>query len=516
MPQLAAASPRLTVRLFKTISRKTIDGKAGVSARYEGKDESIDLTGYLGDGAVVRTCKSVREPAGGFSITFADKADTDFSGGVGYLSSSVLETVYGLVEPMDLVEIRMWSGAGAAPVARLGLMHPRYPIVMRGFVSAVQRQQSMTEDGRPQRQVVITGQDYGKIWQMFQVIYLAAYAEGKALLTNFGLWELFGATASNALPAADFIRTMVEKIINPHLGGFMPERSTMPRQLTLGGGITVAHGVVNNSYQQMQGSLYEIMRFHGDVGVWNELYTEDREDGVHVVYRPVPALDLSTGKKIQEDAPSPVYVSIPAWAVQSISVCRSDESVGNFFWVNNSRFDLVDEMQRKLASIPANDGRVSLKEYPNTAVKYYGVRPMYASTQQGDDQIANMTSGQKKDDLDQRSTRQEAWIDKRRRLMMEMNKDNVVFERGTARVKGGPMRADGVGLMKAGDYARFQFGSTESIGYVVQIEHEFAPFRGFTTNLVFERGTGFAERIKMGGPASPWLAEQATNPQEFR
>lgn len=504
MPKFIPAQPELSVRLYKTISRDTVDGQSAVSARYKGKDEFIDLVPFMQPGSAVRTSKSVKEPAGGFSLTFADQAQRAAAVGTG-LS---LETVYGLVEPMDVVEIRMWGGQGPKPA--------QLPIIMRGFVSEVQRQQGIGENGQPQRQVVVTGQDYGKIWQTFMVIYLAAYADRQALLTNFNLWELFGIEATNALPAGEFVRTMVQKVINPHIKGFMPENSTMPKEILTGESIAVKHGVVNNSYQQMQGSIYDILRFHGDVGVWNELYTEDREDGVHCVYRPVPALHISKPKdakdrKIQDDAPDPIFVPIPDDIIQSVAVARSDASVANFYWVSNSMFDLIDDMQRKLASIPAGDSRVSLKEYPNTAVKYYGVRPMNAETQQGDDAITNLGPGQDKGKQEARSTQQEAWIDKRRRLMMEMNRDNVVLERGSTRIKGGPMRPDGKEAMKAGDYAQFQMGRVEWPAYVTQIDNEFMVFQSYTTTLYFERGEGFARRIsEETGIESPWLAEQAS------
>ena len=101
-------------------------------------------------------------------------------------------------------------------------------------------------------------------------------------------------------------------------------------------------------------------------------------------------------------------------------------------------------------------------------------------------------------------------IDKRRRLMMEMNKDNVVFERGTARVKGGPTRATGE-AMRAGDYALFTFGTMMWEAYVVQVEHEFTLYQGYTTTLTLERATNFVNRATMeSGSQSPWLAEQAS------
>ena len=501
MPRLIDATPQITLHLYKTIARKTVDGQSAVSARYRGKSDYIDLTPFLNDASSVRTSKSIREPAGAFSINFADKPQTEMAG-------SALESIYGLVEPMDMVEIRMWNGIGSRPA--------KLPIKMRGFVTSVQRNQTMGQDGRPLRQVIITGHDYGKIWQMFQVIALTAYAERQSLLTNFGLWEMFGVQAANTMPAAEFVRTMIKKVINPFIKNFMPENSPMPKEIQTGDSISVKHGVVNNSYQNMQGSIYDILKFHGDVGVWNELYVEDREDGVHCVYRPVPALHLTKpeGAKdrlIQDDAVMPPVVLIPGEYIASMPAERTDANVANFYWVNNSRFDLIDDMQRKLASIPKDDGKVSIKEYPNSAVKYYATRPMYAETQQGGDEVKNMGSGQDKDSQEKRSTLQESWIDNRRRLMVEMNRDNVVFERGAAFIKGGPMRPDGGECMKAGDYAKFQTGRIEYLAYVTQIDDEFLPFQSYTTTIVYERGEGFVTRARMeGGIQSPWLAERAS------
>lgn len=508
MPQVKDAVPQVSVRLYKTISRKTVDGQSAVSVRYSGKDEYIDLTPFLNQGSSVVTTKSVREPAGAFSITFADKPHNGglYSGmGLGLISA--LETVYGLVEPMDMVEIRMWNGVGPKPAV--------LPIKMRGFVSEVQRSQTMSDSGTPSRQVVVTGHDYGKIWQMFQVIYLAAYAEGQALLTSFNLWDLFGVQAQNTMKAGEFVRQMVQKVINKHIQGFIPENSPMPKEIQTGDSIAVKHGVVNNSYQNMQGSIYDILKFYGDVGVWNELYVEDREDGVHAVYRPVPALHISKpegaeSRKIQDDAPEPIFVPVPDDDIQSLSTARSDANVANFYWVTNSRFDLVDDLYRKLHAISVKDTTVNLKDYPNAAVKYYGVRPMYAETQQGGDATDSMTSGLDEKRQEKRTQDTESWIEKRRRLMRDMNKDNVVLERGSARIKGGPMRPDGKECMKAGDYATFKMGRVESVAYVVQIVDEFLPFQSYTTTLTFERGEGFVTRAGMeGGIQSPWLAEQA-------
>lgn len=492
MPKLNVFTPLISVRLYKTISRVTISGNEAVSARYAGRNAYIDLTPYLGDGSSVRTSKSVREAAGAFSITFADKPNQ---------SSSSLESIYGLAEPMDIVEIRMWSGEGKKPAV--------LPIKMRGFVSEIRRNQSIGDDGKPNRSVIISGQDYGKIWQMYQVVYLAAYAEGETLLTAYALNRLFGVSVVNCMSSAAFVREMITKVINKYLDGLMPKDAEMPRLLKTGDSISVKHGAVNNSFHSMQGAIYDILKHHADVGIWNELYTEDREDGVHVVYRPTPALRFGkSNRKIQEDMDEPVFVDIPDTFISSYSVSRSDASVANFYWVNNSRFDLIDDMQRRLSSIPPSDSRVSIKDYFNSAVKFYGTRPMMAESQQGDDALTHMNSGLPANLQAERAKKQDAWLDKRRQVMQDMNKDNVIYERGTAKIKGGIMRADGSHL-KAGDYGNFIFGGINSEAYIVKIDDEFIPLRSYTATVTFERGTGFAVRTTLDdGARSPWLAEQ--------
>lgn len=506
MPELLDRSPRISVRLYKTIGRKTIDGQSAVSVRYENRAPYIDLTDFLGDGSSVITQKSVKEPAGAFSITFPDMAHQQSALTGMQFGSSHLETIYGLVEPMDVVEIRMWGGIGPAPA--------ELPIKMRGFVSKVDRNTGVGENGAPTRSVVVSGQDYGKIWQTFQVVYLAAYTEGNALLTSFSLWELFGVNAQNTMKSSDFIREMVNKIINPHIAGFMPENTPMPKELKTADGISVAHGVVNKSYQDTQGSLYDTMKFHGDVGIFNELYTEDREDGVHVVYRPIPAMHITapkgaTTRKIQSDAPDPIYVEIEDSAVKQLQVSRTDANVANFYWVNNSRFDLIDDMQRRLSALQSGDQTVNLKEYPNSAVRYYGVRMMQGETQQGPDGTTNMLGTFDRDELDRRGLAGEEWIHRRRRIMVEQNKDNVVLEHGSAKIMGGLMRPDGSGHLRAGDYGRFRIGTTSWEAYVTAITDEYLPYQGYTATITLERGEGFVRRAAGSSSSSPWIAEQA-------
>jgi hypothetical protein len=507
MPSFKDAKPQISLRLYKTIDRKTIDGKKAVSSRYEGREAFIDLTHFLGDGSSVTTTKGIREPAGAFSITFSDQPQVS-SGLSGDVVTKALESIYGLVEPMDMIEIRMWKGVGVWPKGK------PYPIKMRGFVSKVGRGMAMGPNGIPARTVSISGQDYGKIWQMYQVLYLRAYDASAAYLTAYNMFEKFGIQATNVLKSSEYIKLLIDKIINPFMDEFVPKNSPMPRSIKTDQFILVKHGVINGGYQSAQGSLYELAKMYGDVGVWNELYIEDKSDGVHVVYRPIPAMHISKpdGAKsymIQDDAPEPIYNDILDDDLVSISSERSDDNVANFFWVNNQKYDLIDDIYRKLFAVQA--GQVSTGGYANSATKYYGVRPMYSETNQGADLTYSESGGLPADKQESRSIDTESWIDNRRRLMIEMNKDNVVFEQGSARIKGGLMRADNEEHIKAGDYAKFKIGAMEYTAYITQIVDEFVPFQSYIATITYERGQGFVTRSAMeSGKQSPWLAEQAT------
>jgi hypothetical protein len=485
--------PSVSVTLYKTISRTTLDNGTPVSQRFQGTAHTIDLTPFLGENSVLRTSKSVREAAGGFSLTLADKP---YKGN--YAGATTLESLYGLVEPMDFIEIRMRhdppSSQGQKPT-----------IIMRGFVSEITRSESMGSDGRPQRFVIINGQDYGKLWQMLQIIYLPGYVIGEDIISGFKLFERFGG-AVNILKSADFVTQIIQTILNPYLANLMPSNSPNPATIQLD--MTVSHGVTSiQGPQNQEGSIYNLLRTYGDVGIWNELYLDDREDGVYCVYRPVPALDAS-GNLIQSDAPNPVYWDLPDTDVISLNVSRSDANVANYYWVRAPRFDLVDSLyQQQFAIQGAAADTVLLGTYANSSSNLYGTRVMYGETQQGGDEVGSMASGLPKAQQATRNASMANWTADRRAIMVNQNKDNVLFERGAIRVRGNEN-------IKAGMYVRLRRGQFRSSYYVVQVDHEFIPFQGFFSTLIVERGTGFIERAKRNGSGgdSPYLAEMAPTP----
>src|SRR3546814_13967639 len=86
----------------------------------------------------------------------------------------------------------------------------------------------MSADGRPQRMVVITGQDFGKLWQQMQIVFLPFYVVGEGYLTNFKLFERFGVGFRVSMTSAEFITEMIQKVVNPYVAGLMPSNVPNP------------------------------------------------------------------------------------------------------------------------------------------------------------------------------------------------------------------------------------------------------------------------------------------------
>ncbi len=476
--------PDVQVFLHKTIKRETTNGKTAVSQRFSDTvaKQRIDLRPFLVDGGSVQTVKSVREPAGGFQLALVDRPGGD---------EGSFESMYGLIEPMDMVEIRARHGTPLDP--------NKPPIIMRGFVTSVTRQESVDGEGRPQRTVLVAGQDFGKIWQIIQISYHAGYLVGQSFISGFGLFEQYGIEPKTTMSSKEFFEGVLTKIINPFLDRMLPANSEMPRAITPDAWVKA--GAVSPAIQTQQGTIYELLRYFGDVGPWNEMFVEDREDGVYGVYRPNPYMDATTGELIQADAPTPVYVDVPADDIISMSVSRSDSDVANYYWVGSQRFLLVDQAYMKQEASASGDSTVILKDYPNSSANLYGLRLMTLETQQGALEVESQSSGAKAADGEKRQGLQVAWMADRRRIVSESNKDNVLFERGSMRLRGNEN-------IKAGYYLRLTRGKMQSVYYIVSVSHEYRPFVGFYTNVELERGTGFAERIRRAG--SPYLAELDT------
>jgi hypothetical protein len=510
--------PRISVKLLKNIARESISGGDGLGAvspasgRFKGINRVIDLTPYLGESGGVRTSKSVRDPAGGFNITLADRMLQD---------SGQMESLYGLIEPMDMIEIRM-AHAPTHPdcVADYQLLPEKLPIVMRGFISSIRRSEMMSADGKPSRAVVISGQDYGKLWQMLQIRYLANYVLGQELLTTLKFAQNYGVNSNSDFTPNQFVFEVIQQVLNKFTsdlrtedlmsgGGFeSPVKDVEVFDLTVGDAKISPFGV--NSFSG--GTLHQMLSHYGDVGPWNELFLEDREEGVAVVYRPNPFFSAA-GEELQaQSKPFDTQghgltqgagireVSIADSEVVSLDTGRTDANVANYFWVDNPSFSLVQGEIMRLQAGGQNPDSYFIKDYRNCAPWLYGIRMMQLQTNQG-----QRIDGQGESVMAFEGGALRSWLDERRRVIVRANRDNVVFESGSMTISGNER-------LRAGMYLNVRRGNLEQKVYCARVDQNFMPFRTFTTTISFERGTGFIERAKRNnGRESPYLNELNPN-----
>ena len=480
--------PKVEVRLIKAIRRLDVaPGIGAASSRYL-EQRDLDLTPYLAEFGGVRLTKSVREPAGAFSITLADRAHPE-----------LLETLYALIEPMDLVEIRMAHD----PSAYREQAGYRLPVVMRGLVSTVVRNEAMSGD-RPVRHVTVSGQDFGKVLQIIQIYYLNNSVVGDNILSELAFFQKYAASSDAKIkPARDFVMGIIENVINPYLA----------RLTAFSDGSKVGAQVINKMMPAVSiegvaspyavsdfrgGSLHQFLSSLLDVGPFNELYVEDRPDDVALVVRPVPFKDAS-GAFIQAYAAAE-SVDISDADLVAINVSRTDAGVANYYWVASERWIMMlNETARRSAQTGTQDNFI-LNDYPNCDAAFYGFRKMETSTILGPEDYV-YTDASTKEQQPANTNAMSRWIDGRRAVLAKMNRDNVIYEQGTLRLRGNE-------AIRAGMYLRILRGAADEViseCYVSSVVHDFLPFGAFTTTVTFERGTGFIARAQK--PAADYRFE---------
>lgn len=482
-------APRIEVRLIKTNRRQDL-GDSGAAASRFGTLRSLNLTAYLPDGGAVHVERSVSAPAGGFFFTLADIMVPGYN-----------ESLYGLIEPMDMIEIRMAHEPDAAQYkGSSGRNAYKLPVVMRGFVSRISRRRSMA-GGQPARVIQVSGHDFGKILQTLQIFYLNNSAVGDNVVSGLKFFTKFaGPDEAKIMSTMDFTNLVLERIINPYLetltkgaDGSDVEAAAISQ---VASDVSTSGAVSPLAVANFEGgSVYDFLARYLDVGVWNELFLDDREEGVYLVARPNPFRSLA-GHAIQAGATSD-EITIDASDVEEITEGRSDSGVANYFWVTNSGWQLrQNHTQQMLASTASTDSFV-LFDYENTQAARFGVRKMEVASYTGSLDLQN-SDATLAANAPAETDRLAAWLADRRRILAEQNKDNVILEGGSMVVRGNER-------IKRGMHLTVDYGGFKATYYVTAVAHQFTPFVAFKTMVTYERGTGYATRGRMNG--APYLSE---------
>lgn len=458
-------TPGIEIRLIKLVGVAN-----GQAYRWQTANAEFNITPALGEAGVVRTTKTLNDPCGGFSISFADKEDP-----------AGLDTLYGLVEPMDMIEIRMarepWRYGG------------QLPIVMRGFVSELRRSETLAPNGKPQRAVIISGQDMAKLWQIHQLLPETIYASGASpYMDTFRLQAVTGIEVAY-LPVSDFMTQLTEIVMNDKVMKLSAFANAYVPPFFIRA--SVPEGIVSCSLvAPFTGPFWRLAELVAD-RPWNELFIEDTEFGPDVIFRPAPFKHVYGGGFILPGAADPGTIYRTEEDVVSWDAKRSDYRVSNFYWVPPGSSMLDTSVQANVASLQNAD--LIDFAYPNSAEALFGQRKMTVETRLLPNDVtetpirlngmARMEEGQKVIN----------WHTYRAIQLKEMNRDNVALEEVTAVMKGHEE-------FKVGRYLELTRGTIVSEAYITRVSQIFRPLKLFETSLGLERGTGFLMRDQAGRP----------------
>jgi hypothetical protein len=446
------------------------------------------------------------------------------------------DTLYELVEPMSYCEIKI----------RNRLSEPR--IVMRGFVSNVAKEFDIYSGG-PQRRLVISGENYGKVIRMAYI----HYAYGLDPLTTVGaagtrapLFFGYGVdivTGLNSRPS-NVMRQIFNNLIKPNFNNiqsYLVDRTKVTDQITsenadfvgvrqtpgdiaaskIGGfvldidddgvdGIRQSElnlGYIDPAAGAQEQSVLEFMQNY--IGLpWNELYTDDAPNATYLVFRPKPWRDRNGDfvgdtyfggdsraniPQDRQDEAKPKIVE--ADEIIGYRLNRSDEDVYNYFFTDVINSSWGKNFESVVRSLPDNEN------------PHYTAGVLNFTDQQG--RQAQKTS----DKLDfsrielfgfrkaRIATRflsvpigaHEGTIDdviNQSRILNDILFDaleqNSQLETGTINIQG---RED----VRAGMYIKMKAdrGDTDySLYYVVAVQHTLVAFQNYVTILTVSRGEG--------------------------
>ena len=441
----------LSVTLTKLVHRQR--SAAG------GNHKTIDLTPLFGPSGSIRVSQNVRDPSGtaGFMLAFADQ-----------ISPTFMDTLYALVEPMDMFEIR----CGRAPVAQGG----KPPLLIRGFVSSTRRTETIASDGTPQRVVVITGQNAGKLIQQQQILWQYAVASGEPYLAQFAALDTAGLPIQ-PMTAQAFVQAVVDKVINPRVAKLSAFANGLVKPFTVAS--TVTEGEVIPTALNAQGSIWSILAQMADTP-WNEMFVQDTEAGPVLVHRPVPFRPVGSQSFIMPNATDPGTITIPAANIVSLDVHRSDENAVNFFYVEPGQNLLNTNYGVSIGNL------VQGVMFPTSAANdptLYGVkmldRPTGLCGIAGDSAPYETTPAATQTPAD--------FVKARLAELQAMNQDNVLLEEISMVVRGSE-------LLIPGKYVTVKRGATSWTAYLYAVDHTIAPLSTWTTSLALDRGDGFHQR----------------------
>ncbi|UOF90761.1 hypothetical protein LSG31_00315 [Fodinisporobacter ferrooxydans] len=291
---------------------------------------AYDVTPYI---MQLKTHMSLGEPSGRFTILTSFQKRWDL-----------------FAQPQDYVEIRF------------SRYLPDPPIIMRGLVGNVRRTRIMDSSGKLQRAITINGENYGKIWNKYQINYLvnqpgmqsggtdtdpAIGLMGAQLYENYGI----GANGNGDIAPADLMQGITNVMLNKQIQAMQQVNPQMPL-LKLISNILPDYFINGFQLQQAQGSVYSLVQQFGN-SPWCEFFIDEAWDAPVFFFRNTP-FTTSDGKLVwQESLPDTTYFLHPHirdYDIIQEDVGHSDSEVYSYFFTYPANF-YADQLAFKSIAI---------------------------------------------------------------------------------------------------------------------------------------------------------------------
>lgn len=408
--------------------------------------------------------------------------------------------MYGIVEPMDVIEIRMarqpheYANTSAHPE----LKSVKLPLIFRGIVSETRHDELMGQDGKPRRTVSIMGHDWGKFLQIIQI----KFVKGNPISLDYlsGMFQQHFGIQYAILPAPDIISQLTLGFVNSFLKKYDCPNIIVPFDVDVSGADRTDMVMPQGPGAFPTGTLWEYYHTFGDLGPFYEMFVDDGEDKPTLVYRK-PQFLTASGETVYTTKPE--IIKIDPVTVQRINASRTDSNVANWFWVDLYRNSLITGPTAMWNQLSDN-AYSAIIDTPNTSPTLYGIKTMEVRSNHG-----ALYQGSKKEQGSQDEMAFRAYAARKIEQLRNANKDNVLFESGSIVMAGNEK-------VKVGRQLEIKRGRNVNQYYVQSVIHSFQPFRAFTTSVQFIRGTGFINRSTNDaqGIKNPYLEDVGRGPYE--
>lgn len=278
-----------------------------------------DLTPYI---MQARTSKDIGQPMGQWALLLTYQVHW-----------------HKLLSPMDYVEIAM------------SRYHDTPQVIMRGFVTNLRITKTMSENGQFRRTITINGNDYGKLFEDYQIYYAAnqpgqtgtgsdqdpaQYLLAPMLQSNFGM---FNEPSNDLVPLNELVPQFVQYTIQPWIKALQKNTPDIPNISAPKPNVLSDYQLNWLSLQSMRGSVANIINEYANVP-WCEWFVYDTPTEPKVIHRNTPFKSATGAYIFQDSELRTAFSTITVTDEETLQfdIGRTDSEVADYFFTYPTMF----------------------------------------------------------------------------------------------------------------------------------------------------------------------------------